>query len=103
MDLFEWSLARTTDKPTSHMAAAEVKVSMLEQVFLASLMALGEATANEVAAHACEGGNLHHESIRKRAKGLVDKRLIRESGSRFCARTGKMATVYEVQNGHLRF
>ncbi len=96
--LFEWAEARVSDPVTSKVAAKEIapKLGMLEQTFIACLLELGEATANEVAARAVRNGALNHESIRKRASGLQAKLVIYQHDQRICNHTGKLAQTYRV-------
>ena len=96
--LFEWAEARVSDPVTSKVAAKEIapKLGMLEQSFIACLLELGEATANEVAARAVRNGALNHESIRKRASGLQSKLVIYQHDQRICNHTGKLAQTYRV-------
>ena len=96
--LFEWAEARVSDPVTSKVAAKEIapKLGMLEQTFIACLLELGEATANEVAARAVCNGALNHESIRKRASGLQAKLVIYQHDQRICNHTGKLAQTYRV-------
>lgn len=96
--LFEWAEARFSDPVTSKVAAKEIapKLGMLEQTFIACLLELGEATANEVAARAVRNGALNHESIRKRASGLQAKLVIYHYDQRICNHTGKLAQTYRV-------
>ena len=98
MPLLDWAEARATDPITSQIAAEEIapKLGMLEQTFIDCLLELGEATANEVAARAVCNGALNHESIRKRASKLEDKREIIQNGQRVCTHTGKLAQTYKV-------
>lgn len=96
--LFEWAEARVSDPVTSKVAAKDIapKLGMLEQTFIASLLELGEATANEVAARAVRNGAMNHESIRKRASGLQSKLVIYQYDQRICNHTGKLAQTYKV-------
>ena len=96
--LFEWAESRVSDPITSKFAGKEIapKLGMLEQTFIACLLELGEATANEVAARAVRNGALNHESIRKRASGLQAKLVIYQYDQRICNHTGKLAQTYKV-------
>ena len=96
--LLDWAEARVSDPVTSKVAAEEIapKIGMLEQLFIASLMELGEGTANETAANAVRNGALNHESIRKRASGLQSKLVIYQHDQRICNVTGKLAQTYKV-------
>lgn len=98
MPLIEWAEARVSDPITSQIAAKEVgpRLSMMEKIFIACLLELGEATANEVAARAVRNGALNHESIRKRASGLQAKLVIYQYDQRICNHTGKLAQTYKV-------
>jgi hypothetical protein len=98
MPLLDWAEARASDPITSQIAAEEIspKIGMMEQTFIACLLELGEATANEVAARAVHDGALNHESIRKRASGLVSKLVIYQHDQRICNHTGKLAQTYKV-------
>jgi len=84
---------RASDKLTSIAAAKETepKLGGLRLEFVNRLRAIGRtATAQEIA-----GGN---ESLRKRALECVRLGFVVEAGTRVCAATGKMATVYWVAN-----
>jgi hypothetical protein len=96
--LLDWAEARVSDPVTSKIACEEIapKIGMLEQLFIASLMELGEGTANEIAANAVRNGALNHESIRKRASGLQSKLVIYQHDQRICNHTGKLAQTYKV-------
>lgn len=85
-----YRLSRGSDPATSKQADADIrpKLSGLYAEFVERLSQLGRATANEVA-----DGN---ESLRKRARYLVDAREIKTSGTKVCSRTGKEVTAYEV-------
>lgn len=98
MPLLDWAEARVSDPVTSRIAAEEIqpKLGMLEQLFLASLTELGEGTANEIAANSVCNGALNHESIRKRASGLVAKLIIYQHDQRVCNHTGKLAQTYKI-------
>jgi hypothetical protein len=95
-DLFSWAIARGGDKATSQIAAREVqpKLGRLRLAFMSSLGELRQGTANEVAKYS---GWTTTESVRKRAKELVQSGLIVECGVRPCIITGKMATVYKIK------
>lgn len=82
-------IVRPTDKPTSHAAAVEVaaKLRGYRLQFLENLEVIDRpATAQEIS-QGCE-------SVRKRAKELVDLGRIVEVGPIECSVTGKMATGY---------
>ena len=83
-------LARASDPKTSKQAADIIrpKLSGLRAEFVARLKVLKVATAQEVAAG--------KESLRKRAKELVDLGAIKVVGVKECSVTGKNATAYEV-------
>lgn len=97
IDYIEAKLARSSDPVESHEAAKHVasKRTALQVEFMASLMEIGNGTANEVAANAT-GEYSHRESLRKRAKELLDSGKIRKAESRKCRVTGNTAAVYEV-------
>ena len=91
-------IARESDPETSHAGAAHVRPKLvgLRLAFVETLRSLGRATANEVAAAAVGAGLvLNAESLRKRARELVDLGLIRVVGSRPCSVTGCAADVFE--------
>jgi hypothetical protein len=98
-DLFEWAeRARTTDAETSIQAASEIRVSLAVRrgQFLDGLTRCGGSATAREAASQIDGGNIAlHDSIRRRASDLARDGLIRETGSRICAVSGKRATVYE--------
>jgi hypothetical protein len=98
MDLLDWAeqRARPSDPMPSHQAAADVGkvLTELQQQFLAGLRELGQATANEVAAHVAQEF-ARRNTLRRRASDLVDKQ-IRAVGTRKCRITGRPATVYEL-------
>lgn len=81
------TLVRTSDKATSHEAAAHIepKLTTLQDEFMRRL-GVGGKTANEVARG--------DESIRKRALELVRKGVLEELEPRPCGVTGRKATVY---------
>ena len=84
-------IARSTDKETSHEGAEHVRplLKSAQSEFIRRLRLLGgSATANEVAR-----GN---ETVRKRAKELVELGYVRELPKRPCERTKRNATVYEI-------
>ena len=98
-------LSRRTDPPTSKNAEARVDLVGNYKLFFDALSkAKYPMTAQEVAADAIEidgsipvGSALaKRESIRKRAKELVDRGVIRVNGSRVCQVTGNESTTYEV-------
>ena len=92
LSLFDSPISRTTDPLTSHVAVADVapKLCGYRREFVERLRALGEGTAQEIAA-----GN---ESIRKRAAECERLGYIEAVGVRECTRTKKMANVYRVRN-----
>ena len=83
-------LARATDKQTSHEGAADVapRLNDLHREFWVRCKRSPDSTAQEIAS-----GN---ESLRKRAKELVDAGRLIESGRRKCRRTGRAATTYRI-------
>jgi len=93
LSLFDASpIHRVADKQTSIDAAkaTEPKLGGLRLEFVNRLRAFGRpATAQEIS-----GGN---ESLRKRALECVRMGFVVEAGTRVCAATGKMATVYRVK------
>jgi len=98
------TIARPTDKATSHEAAAEIKprLSKCQQVFVDVLGEInkttGPATATEVAQLArLRDPTGNAETYRKRAAECVNKKLIYEIGRRKCHVTGKPATTYAVR------
>lgn len=97
IDSIESELARASDPVTSHLSAVVTtsKITLLRLEFLRALKAIGPATANEVAAHASDDFS-HRESIRKRARELVDSGFIRVVDKRKCRATGSVAQVYEM-------
>lgn len=99
MDLIEFSewKARMNDPATSQIAAQEVATKLvgLRADFVCGLRLLGgRGTANEVAV-AVTRIPTKAESIRKRAKELVEAGVIRVIGDRECMVSGKRAQVYE--------
>jgi hypothetical protein len=91
-------IARESDPETSHAGASHVRPKLvgLRAAFHDVLQVLGKATANEVAAAAVGTGLVtNSESVRKRARELVDLGLIRVVGSRPCSVTGCAADVFE--------
>lgn len=94
----ESKLARSSDKPTSQDAAADIlsKLPDLQRFFVEGLIALGQpSTAREVAEHCRRIGWVKEsESVRKRAKELVNAGVVTEAGERECYETGKAATLY---------
>lgn len=100
-------IARRTDPDTSHQAAQSIaaELSKSQTLFYETLKAWGgiPRTANEVAARAIPIDRSpiqplfrKRETLRKRAKELVDLGLIRASDSRPCMVNGNPATTYEV-------
>lgn len=94
-------LARRSDPPTSHDAAADIqaKLSGCKAQFVAALQRLGEpSTAHEIAAAAESSASspAMRETYRKRAAELVKAGAILTSGERACKITGKTATVYKL-------
>lgn len=91
-------IARESDPVTSHAGASHVRPKLvgLRAVFVETLRLLGRGTANEVAAAAVGAGLVGNaESVRKRAKELVDLHWIKVVGSRPCSVTGCDADVFE--------
>ena len=99
------ALARTTDKRTSHEAAAGVNQAVGWQLALAAVKTLqaksscGNATANEAAAYAARACGAMHESVRKRFTDLVRTGRLKEVEERQCQVTRKNATAYRVVRG----
>ena len=94
------ALARAGDPVTSQQAAAEikVKVSKLQEYFLAALADLGGIrTAREVGERAREMG-LHSdvESVRKRSAELERLRFIELAELRRCPFTNKLCEGWRV-------
>jgi hypothetical protein len=98
MDLLDYAeqRARQSDPLPSKVAASEIEkdLSELQKQFLQGLRELGQATANEVAAHLTDNF-ARRNTLRRRASDLVGKH-IRDIGSRKCKETRRLATVYEV-------
>lgn len=95
-------LARRTDPQTSQESAggAADRLGKLQRVFLSVLNRRSSPmTAMEVAIEASGGNHAAVESIRKRAKELVDLKLIDSVGVRPCRISGRNATVYSVKGG----
>lgn len=91
-------IARESDPQTSHDGASHIRPKLvgLRAIFHETLKALGKATANEVAAAAVGAGLVANpESVRKRAKELVDLHWIKVVGSKPCSVTGCAADVFE--------
>lgn len=100
--LFECSypskIARDSDKATSHKAASEVNLNLAQLRFVNGLRMLtgSQGTAQEVAALVSSTLQVSSETIRKRAKELVNAGVIADAGTRPCRITGKSATVYRL-------
>ena len=95
-------LARSSDPPTSHQAAAQIagKLGYYAAGMLQAVTTLGEATASEAARHAREadGSNvISVESYRKRAGELERAGKIEVVGTRKCKVTGKQARTFKVK------
>lgn len=94
LELFGPRIARRGDPITSQVAAVEIapELGRLQQIFVERLTARGcPSTANEIA----QGD----ESIRKRAKELVERRRIRVMETAICSVTGKYAQLYWITEG----
>lgn len=88
-------LARRTDPPTSHKAAAEVvasgTVSRMGQISYDELARQGPSTSSELErGYGCSDGRL-----RKRLPELRRQGRVRIVGVRKCSVTGKTAQVWE--------
>lgn len=93
--------ARATDPATSHLAATYIdgKRPGLRDAFLMALKALGPSTANEIADWCLLNGlTANAESVRKRAKELIDGELIEPAGERACKKTGLKAGTVRLCN-----
>lgn len=94
-------VSRRDDPPTSKQAAEEIKpaLSGLRELFYETLKQSNKPlTANEVAMRANETSVFaNRETIRKRAKELVEQGWIEPSGATICSVTGKTASTYEVK------
>jgi hypothetical protein len=91
-------IARKSDPATSHKAAAEVNLNLAQVRFVNGLRLLpgSQGTAQEVAALVASLAEIRTETIRKRAKELVNAGVIADAGTRPCRITGKSATVYRL-------
>lgn len=87
--------ARRTDPDTAHEAAAAVNVTDSEERVLTSLRVRGPSTSYEVAAH--YGRPV--EQVSPAFRPLVRKGLIRDSGERKLADTGRRRIVWELVGG----
>ena len=90
------ALARTTDPHTSHIAAAELKLTATQQAALLAAAQLVSATANEIGQLAASVNGGVSESYRKRCKELVRMERLAIAGERRCSITGKLCTTYRV-------
>jgi hypothetical protein len=95
------ALARRSDQPTSHQAAAEIagKLGYCAANMLDAFRYLGEATASEAAqlaadAEVTEGRPTQAESYRKRAGELERAGRITVTGTRKCRVSGKQARTF---------
>jgi len=99
-DHYGLPITRRDDPPTSKQAAEEIKpaLSGLRELFYETLKRADKPlTANEVAIRANETSVfINRETIRKRAKELVEQGWIEPSGATVCSVTGKTASTYEV-------
>jgi hypothetical protein len=90
--------ARHSDPITSHLAAAEVPLGVLQTEALRRACELcavhGDCTAGEIG-HASDR---NHESVRKRVTELVRKGRLVATGQRACRITGKQAVSYTVKH-----
>lgn len=98
------ALARKSDPPTSHQAAAEIggKLGYCAAGMLDAFRYLGEATASEAAklasdAEVVEGRPTAAESYRKRAGELERAGRIAVTGTRKCRVSGKQARTFKVK------
>jgi hypothetical protein len=98
-------LSRRSDPETSKKAEARVDLVGNFKLFVDALSKSNyPQTAQEVAADAIPfdpeipvGTTLaKRESVRKRAKELVNRKVIRVKGTRICQVTGNESTTYEV-------
>ena len=85
------ALARNTDPETSHDAARGVKISVLENIVLASLKILGPQTAEEIAS----SSEIDLQSITPRMRPLANKNYVRDSGQRRPGKSGTKRIVWE--------
>lgn len=95
--------ARTTDPATSHLAATYIarKRPGLKDAFLMALKALGPSTANEIAQWCVQSGvSANAESVRKRAKELIDSGLAKYGPQKECSVTKQQAGTLELVNGN---
>lgn len=95
--------ARTTDPATSHLAATYIagKRPGLKDAFLMALKALGPSTANEIADWCVKHGFTQNaESVRKRAKELVDEGICKWGIARECKITGLQARTVELNHAN---
>lgn len=93
--------ARTTDPATSHLAATYIngKRPGLKDAFLQALRVLGPSTANEIAQWCVQAGvSANQESVRKRAKELVDEGSAKYGPQKTCKVTGQQAGTLELCN-----
>lgn len=96
-DHYGLPINRRDDPPTSKQAAEEIKpaLSGLRELFYETLKQSNKPlTANEVAV---KSAFANRETIRKRAKELVEQGWIEPSGATICSVTGKTASTYEVK------
>lgn len=92
-------LYRRHDPETSRDGAqhAAANLNDLQQLFIETLQSMHQATANEVACRAASARpNIMSESIRKRARELINLRAIRIVDYRPCSVSTRKAAVYEV-------
>lgn len=95
--------ARTSDPATSHLAATYIagKRPGLRDAFLMALKALGPSTANEIAQWCVQSGiSANAESVRKRAKELIDDGLAQYGPQKECSVTKQQAGTLELTNAN---
>ena len=92
-------LARKSDPETSQQAAnhATAKLSSSQSIFIGVLRsAVGPLTASEIGSIAAKTCGANSETIRKRAKELLDAGRIRLAGTKICGVTRQNAQAYLV-------
>jgi predicted ArsR family transcriptional regulator len=88
-------LSRKSDPETSKEAAAKLNTGQARKCFLEGLANCGRpSTANEIAIEF--KGAMMQETIRKRAKELVNDGLVEIDGKRTCLFTNRSATTYKL-------
>ncbi len=92
-DLFRDAVARRTDPPTAHAAAATVDTARLEGIVVKYLKLRGGMTTHELA----KATRIELVSISPRMKPLTRKNLVYDSGQKRRGSSGRASIVWEAR------